>query len=94
MEECTVQQCAAQFSFLQCSVFQCGSDLEGCSAENEAGEKCLNRQGKGSAMARVVPNKQQGKGSAKQAGQEGSSHPKFMLRRFRGEPAPYPHQRY
>ena len=57
MEECTVQQCAAQFSFLQCSVFQCGSDLEGCSAENEAGEKCLNRQGKGSAMA-----KQRGEG--------------------------------
>lgn len=33
-----VQQCAAQFSFLHCSVSQCGSDLEGCSAEIEAGE--------------------------------------------------------
>ena len=58
------------------------------------GSAIASSGGKGSAMARVVPNKQQGKGSAKQAGQEGSSHPKFMLRRFRGEPAPYPHQRY
>ena len=31
------QQCAAQFIFLLCRAFQCGSDLEGSSTENEAG---------------------------------------------------------